>query len=183
MPTITWSNPADITYGTPLSNIQLNATGDVAGTLIYTPAVGTVLPAGNAQLLSATFTPDDSIHYSSVTTQVRINVSKRNATWTTNPNSKVYGELDPSPLRNGSGSNFLPTDGVSATYNRVAGETVTDGPYHITATLDATVGGALDNYDITNSGADFNILKAPTSTTVSSSQNPSAYGQTITLTA
>ena len=47
-PTITWSNPADITYGTALSSTQLNAvatdpvTGNtVTGTFIYTPAAGT----------------------------------------------------------------------------------------------------------------------------------------------
>src|SRR5262249_59058822 len=31
MPTITWSNPAPITYGTPLGPTQLNATADVPG--------------------------------------------------------------------------------------------------------------------------------------------------------
>ena len=49
---------------------------------------------------------------------------------------------------------------MTATYSRVAGETVAGNPYHITATLSATVSGALDNYTITNSGADFTINKA-----------------------
>ena len=42
-PTITWSNPADITYGTALSGTQLDATANVPGTFAYTPASGTVL--------------------------------------------------------------------------------------------------------------------------------------------
>ncbi len=35
--TITWANPEDITYGTALSAVQLNAVGSVAGVLNYTP--------------------------------------------------------------------------------------------------------------------------------------------------
>ena len=44
--TITWSAPADITYGTALSATQLNATANVPGTFVYTPVAGTVLNAG-----------------------------------------------------------------------------------------------------------------------------------------
>ena len=49
-PVISWSNPADITYGTALSGTQLNATsGGVAGNFVYTPVSGTVLNAGAAR--------------------------------------------------------------------------------------------------------------------------------------
>ena len=58
-PTITWANPADITYGTPLGATQLDATASVPGTFAYTPAAGTVLKAGAGQVLSVTFTPTD----------------------------------------------------------------------------------------------------------------------------
>ena len=54
-PTITWPTPAAITYPTALSATQLNATTPVAGTFTYTPAAGTVLNAGNAQVLSVAF--------------------------------------------------------------------------------------------------------------------------------
>src|SRR5205823_3196811 len=80
-------------------------------------------------------------------------------TWTTNPDSKTYGDADPVPLTTGSGSGFLLTDGVSASYSRAPGETVAGSPYHITATLSATVAGALNNYNVTNNGADFTINK------------------------
>jgi hypothetical protein len=36
-PIITWRKPADIVYGTPLSNVQLDATASVPGTFVYTP--------------------------------------------------------------------------------------------------------------------------------------------------
>jgi hypothetical protein len=250
-PTITWSNPADITYGTPLGAAQLNATASVPGSFVYTPASGAVLNTGNGQTLHVAFTPTDTINYNSTSRDVTINVNAKtltasiignptkpydgntnatltatnfsltglvgtdsftvtktsgtynskdvatannvtasfvagdfspangalasnyvlpttasgaghitpaNATWTTNPNSKTYGDPDPSPLTTGSGSNFIAADGVTATYSRAAGETVLGGPYHITATL--APAGVLSNYNITNTGASFTINKA-----------------------
>ena len=69
-PTITWSTPADITYGTALSATQLNATANVPGTFVYSPAAGTVLTPGAAQTLSVTFTPTDAANYTTATTTV-----------------------------------------------------------------------------------------------------------------
>jgi len=163
-PTITWTSPADITYGTPLSATQLNATASVPGTFNYNPASGTVLNAGNPQTLHVDFTPTDSANYTTASKDVQINVNRKNAAWTTNPNSKTYGDPDPSPVTTGSGSGFLAADNVTGTYARAAGETVTGGPYHITATLSPVA--ALNNYNITNSGADFTITtRAATWTT------------------
>src|SRR5207253_1700049 len=71
----------------------------------------------------------------------------------------------PNPLTTGSGSNFVAADGVTASYSRAAGETVAGGPYHITATLSSTAANALNNYAITNTGADFTITAAPLSVT------------------
>jgi len=73
-PHITWLPPADITFGTALGATQLNATADVPGTFVYTPATGTVLNAGNGQTLSVTFTPNDAVHYTGATATVTINV-------------------------------------------------------------------------------------------------------------
>ena len=79
-PTITWSTPANITYGTALSATQLNATATTAagvpGTFVYTPAAGTVLPAGAGQTLSVTFTPTDPSNYTTATGNVSITVVK-----------------------------------------------------------------------------------------------------------
>src|SRR4026208_2543709 len=99
-------------------------------------------------------------------------IDKRLATWTTNPASKTYGDADPSPLTTGSGSNFLGADGVSATYSRAPGETVADGPYHITATLSSTVLDALDNYTITNNGASFTINRRLATWTTNPASKP-----------
>jgi hypothetical protein len=74
-PVITWSNPADIVHGTPLSGTQLNASANVAGSFVYTPPANTVLPPGAGQTLSTTFTPTDSVDYNTAMASVQINVT------------------------------------------------------------------------------------------------------------
>jgi uncharacterized repeat protein (TIGR01451 family) len=73
-PTINWSNPADIIYGTALSGTQLNATASVPGSFVYTPAAGTVLGYGNGQNLHVDFTPTDTANYNNAQKDVSINV-------------------------------------------------------------------------------------------------------------
>jgi hypothetical protein len=93
-------------------------------------------------------------------------INKRAATWTTNNNSKTYGQGDPNPLTSGGavavtpGNGFLAADNVTASYTRVAGENASPPTYHITATLSSTPAAALNNYIITNAGAEFTINKA-----------------------
>jgi hypothetical protein len=73
-PSIAWTTPAAIPYGTALSSTQLNATANVPGSFAYTPASGTVLNAG-AQTLTATFTPADTNTYSTATATVEVAIS------------------------------------------------------------------------------------------------------------
>ena len=70
-PIITWTNPSSITYDTPLSSNQLNATASVPGSFAYTPTNGTVLNTGT-HTLSMIFTPTDMVDYSSVTDSVSL---------------------------------------------------------------------------------------------------------------
>ncbi len=91
-PVVTWSNPASISYGTALGAAQLDASTTIPGTFVYSPALGTVLPAGTNQTLSVTFTPDDTADYLPVTTTTSINVQLASpvVTWS-NPTSISYG--------------------------------------------------------------------------------------------
>ena len=73
-PVITWANPADIFFGTPLSGTQLNAGSSAAGTFVYSPVAGTVLPPGNLQMLTVVFTPTDTANYTTASKTVSINV-------------------------------------------------------------------------------------------------------------
>ena len=96
-PTITWANPAAITYGTALSATQLNAgatgvTGAaLAGTFVYNPASGTILNGGS-HTLSLTFTPTDTTDYNTASASVTLTVNKANPTitWAT-PAAITYG--------------------------------------------------------------------------------------------
>ncbi len=86
-PTITWSAPAAITYGTALSATQLNATAtdglvSVPGTFVYTPPAGTVLNAGASQTLNVAFTPTDLATYTTASGTTNIAVNKANQTIT-----------------------------------------------------------------------------------------------------
>src|SRR5213078_4213769 len=124
-------------------------------TATYTRVAGeTVL--GGPYHITATLSPAGVLaNYNITNTGASFTVYPKSATWTTNPNSKSYGDADPNPLTTGSGSGFLAADNVTATYARAAGETVAASPYHITATLSPA--GVLNNYNITNAGAAFTI--------------------------
>ena len=84
-------------------------------------------------------------------------ITKAPASVTPAPKAKVFGAVD--PTLSGTLLGFVPTDGVTATYNRSpAGETVLGGPYTISATLSpATV---LSNYTIIYNTAAFTITQA-----------------------
>jgi hypothetical protein len=73
-PAISWANPAPITYGTPLSSAQLNASFSVPGSCSYTPVSGTVL-AGGTHTLSVICTPTDTTDYTSASASVPLTVN------------------------------------------------------------------------------------------------------------
>ncbi len=75
-PSIAWAAPAAISYGAPLGSPQLNASAPgIDGTFVYSPSAGTILPAGQ-QVLTATFTPEDSANYLAVSTTLTLTVNK-----------------------------------------------------------------------------------------------------------
>ncbi|MAI69651.1 MAG: hypothetical protein CMM01_01880 [Rhodopirellula sp.] len=93
-PAISWSNPADIPYGTTLGATQLNATvdGDLPGDFVYAPAAGALLDVGQGQVLNVVFEPTEDGNYNSVAAAVEINVVKADPvlSWP-EPNDIVYG--------------------------------------------------------------------------------------------
>ncbi|HEU4507266.1 MAG TPA: MBG domain-containing protein, partial [Pyrinomonadaceae bacterium] len=163
----TWTtNPASKTYGdadpSPLttgSGSNFVAADNVTAT--YTRVAGeNASPPTYHITATLSATPLSALDNYIITNEgAEFTINKRLATWTTNPASKTYGDADPSPLTTGSGSNFVAADNVTATYTRVAGENASPPTYHITATLSATPLSALDNYIITNNGAEFTINK------------------------
>jgi hypothetical protein len=75
-PTVTWTAPGSIVYGTDLSATQLNATASAPGNFVYTPGAGTVLGVAT-QTLSVTFTPTDVTDYKSVTQTTTLAIAKQ----------------------------------------------------------------------------------------------------------
>jgi len=77
-PVITWATPAPITYGTVLSATQLDATANVTGSWVYTPAAGSTPPVGT-DTLSVLFTPTDTTDYNTATDKVSLVVNAATA--------------------------------------------------------------------------------------------------------
>lgn len=109
-PIITWPSPAAITYGTPLSATQLDASANLSGgTYTYTPVSGKILAAGT-QTLSVKYTPADTTDYNTVTQTTTLVVNLANTTTTitsvsnSNPNEGTKVTVDFS-VSNGSSSN------------------------------------------------------------------------------
>ncbi len=129
-PVLTWATPAAITYGTALSDIQLNATANVAGTFTYTPAAGTVLNAG-AQPLSVIFTPSDPANYAPAEQVQTLMVNQAPATVTLGGLSATYtGAAHPAT------ATTAPAGlAVTLTYDGAATVPVNAGSYAVQATL------------------------------------------------
>ncbi|HZR27543.1 MAG TPA: FG-GAP-like repeat-containing protein, partial [Terriglobales bacterium] len=141
-PPIAWNTPTPITYGTALSATQLNATSNVPGTFVYNPAAGTILPAGS-QTLSVTFTPTDTINYTTATATVPLIVTQAPLTITASNALRAYGQDNPAltgivgATQNG--------DVITATYSTTANPASPVGTYTIIPT---PAGAALSNYSV-----------------------------------
>ena len=184
-PAITWSNPAAITYGTALSDTQLDASTSMDGTFTYTPASGTVLGAGTNQALSVIFTPTDTTDYTSATASVSINVSAAALSITANDGSKVYGQTITFAGTEFTAGGLVNGDTVTGVTLTSTGAAATAGmagsPYAIVPS--AASGSGLANYTITYHGGSLTVTQASTTTTLTTSVNPSVLGQSVTFTA
>ncbi len=177
-PVITWASPADIVYGASLGSSQLNATANVPGTFAYSPVLGTILHAGANQPLTVTFTPTDTVSYTSVTYTTTINVLKATPILTWGPPADiVYGTPWPrAAQRPGQRPRtFTYTPAAGTVFNLGANQTLTatftpdDANDFTTAIVTTTI----------------NVTPAPQASTVTltSSANSPTYGQSLIFTA
>jgi len=150
-PTITWANPADITDSTPLSATQLDATANVPGTFVYSPAAGTFLSAGQQQALSVTFTPTDSVDYASASATAYVNVSDGAST------ALAFAQQPPTTTA----SNAIFSPAVVVAIRDAAGATVTGDTSTVTLTLSSGTfagGGTTVTAQAVNGVATFSSL-------------------------
>ena len=181
-PVTAWSNPAPITYGTALTAVQLDATGNVSGTFIYNPPEGTVLAVGT-NTLSAVFTPNNTNDYTSATNTVTIVVSAAALTVTASAQSKPYGQT----LVLGSGSTLFLASGLQngetigsvtlAVSGNGGAPTASVGSYTITPS--AATGGTFNaaNYSITYAVGSLAVV--PATLLVTASSQSKIYGQAL----
>ena len=179
-PTLTWTAPADIVYGTALSGSQLNASAvyngtNVTGTFSYTPSAGTTLNAGMVQTLAVTFTPNDTNGFLPVTTSVSLNVTPAPLTITANSRSNVYGAT--LPVFTASYSGFVNEDTASSlTTPPALGTAATasspTGSYVITAS-----GAADANYAISYVSGTLDVT--PAALTITANSASKVYGAVL----
>jgi hypothetical protein len=171
---ISWSAPAAITYGTPLSAMQLNATvsPSVAGTFAYTPAAGTVLNAGANQALSVTFTPTNTNYATSTgTVQITVNAAPTAITWTA-PAAIAYGTALSAAQLNATVS---PSVVGTFAYTPAAGTVLNAGTNQ---TLSVTFTPSSPNYLSSTGGTTISVI--PSATTISwPAPSPITYGTAL----
>jgi hypothetical protein len=125
IPVITWAAPAAITYPTPLSAAQLDATANVPGAFVYTPAAGTVLSAG-AHTLSVKFTPTDATDYTTATATRSLTVTPAgNPAFVEQLFKLVYGR----PIDSATLSDYLKAMSGGMTRAQVYGEMISTPEY------------------------------------------------------
>ena len=168
-PVVTWNNPISIPYGTPLGPTHLKATANLPGTFTYTPPAGTVLNAGNGQMLSVTFTPDGQAGCLIAQYAAFIDVTKAPLAISADNKSKTYGSANPaltvsySGFVNGDSKISLDTPAILTTTATAVSPV---GSYGI------TVRGAADaNYTITFRPGTLVVTKAPLLTETVAWQN------------
>ena len=127
-PTLTWTNPASITYGTALGSNQMNASASVPGAFFYAPVVGSVLNAGNNTLF-VTFVPTDTNTYNSANATVSLIVTPVPLGISANNASRPQGQTN--PVFSGVMTGLRNNDNIIATYSCAATTVSLPGDYQI----------------------------------------------------
>jgi sugar lactone lactonase YvrE len=126
-PVITWPTPAPVTVGTKLSGTQLDATAAtpqgaaLAGTFVYNPAAGTTMSPAGTYTLNTTFTPTDTIDYTTATASVQLIVGTSGASSLSGAplyaDCCFFAQPNPYTITVGGVSNLTPTGTVQVISN------------------------------------------------------------------
>jgi hypothetical protein len=126
-PVITWPTPAPILVNQPLTSTQLDATAatpegaNLPGTFVYTPAAGTSFGTPGVYQLSVTFTPTDTMDYTTPPPKtVNITVGNGVASISGTQNYTdccFFSQPNPYTITVSGNGGFPPTGTVSVIYN------------------------------------------------------------------
>lgn len=201
VPSLSWTEPAPITYGTALGAAQLSAAATydgnpVAGTFTYTPPAGTVLDAGAGQLLSVTFVPADTATYATsgeiVTTTLQVNAVPTTTAIGSAGNARVGVALNVpitvsvaggAPPVPGSGSVVVTAtpSGASCTATLAAGQCAITFAAAGNVVLTAQYDGSANFLPSVSGTTAVTVSTNTTTTTLGTSPNPSLSGQAVTV--
>jgi tripartite motif-containing protein 71 len=163
-PTISWTKPGDIIYGTPLGISQLNAeaTGydgsTVTGTFSYVPGADTILDAGDNPL-TVTFIPTDmNYHEVSGSTSITVNPFTPSIVWV-KPESIIEGTPLGDTQLNARALGYDGTTEVTGTYvyTPAAGEILAAGSHNLNVAFSPTDA----NYNDATGSTSITVLDAP----------------------
>jgi hypothetical protein len=188
--TIGLPDPSSIAYGTSLSSAQIDATASMPGTFTYSPPAGTILTAG-VHTLTVTFTPADSIDYTTATATTTITVAKAVPTVDVAggggvadapiPVTATVAGVDatPSPSLEGVRPALTYYAGTAATGTPLGSQPTTVGTYTVVASFP----GSTDYAGASSRPLTFTTTTATATVLLGTSAGSTVYGQAITLTA
>jgi len=186
---VTWPTPAAITYGTALGATQLDATANIPGTFVYTPATGSVLAAGT-RTLSVTFTPTDSVNYSTVTQTVQLLVNQATPVFSNLSSPTIMQGTATTSLSGvlSAGSVYPAGDSVSITLNGVTRTAIVDASGNFSSSFDTSalvVSGSpyAITYAFAGDAVNFNAATNGSGTLTLAAANLSATGVNVSATA
>jgi len=152
---LAWNRPGAIVYGTSLGGDQLNATANAFGSFDYTPPANTILNAGAAQTLTATFTPSDPANYIGGTVTTTIDVAKAVAEVTAIGGTFTYNGQPHQASGFVTGLFGASLGTPTFTYNGISQPPVTVGTYEVVASF---AGNA--NYQPASATTSISVLPA-----------------------
>lgn len=186
-PVLMWT-PATLqeVYGTALGTGVLDATvsGGVQGSFTYTAQptgevvnAATVLTPGT-YVLTATFTPANTVNYTTASKTVTFTVTNGTLVVTANNATRVYGTAN--PQFTGTVQGAVHGDTFVETFATTAQQNTDAGTYAI---VPSVAGPDLADYTVIVNDGTLTITKAATSMTLQASGTAVAVGSTVTLTA
>jgi MBG domain (YGX type) len=156
-PRLDWTNPAPVTYGTPLSSTQLDAVAGATGQFFYDPVSGTVLDAGTNSLF-VSFDPYDIMDFTTATDSVSLVVLRAPLTVNAADAIRAFGVTN--PVFTGTITGLTNQDNITALYTCTATASSPPGTYAITPTLVDT-NNRLANYTVTTNDGTLTVVEPP----------------------
>jgi hypothetical protein len=142
------SGTGAVTFAATGTACNIPTSGDDAGKLVITSGTGTcsvtATKAGDANYNPATSAPHP------------VTINKRAVQVTADPQSKTYGQADPTLTYQITSGSLVTGDAFTGALSRVAGESVANSPYAI---QQGTLSLPVSNYDLSYVGANLTITQ------------------------